>query len=112
MIASGMQTDAEVGAEERGAEFGNQLLYCVGARTEPAGEIAVEPHGVPGPVYEFMEQDRVERSGWGAGNQRARLMGFPIAPPKKRDTFGTVCMPFVRRLAPMVAKAYIVCAVI
>ena|ERR1039458_5171830 len=67
MIASGIQTDAEVGAEKRGTKLGNQLFYRIGARTEPTGEIAIEPHGVPRPVHELMEQNRVERFGWGAG---------------------------------------------
>jgi hypothetical protein len=51
MIASGIQTDAKVGAEKRGSKLGDQLFYGVCTRAELAGEIAVEPQRVARPMY-------------------------------------------------------------
>lgn len=52
--------DVEVGAQERGRQFRDQLLGRIGLGTESILKIAVEAFFAPAPVSEFMQFGRIE----------------------------------------------------
>jgi hypothetical protein len=63
MIDAGLRGDAEIGAEESGSEFGDELLDRIGLIAETLAELAIAAGLGAGPVRELAKQGRIVRFG-------------------------------------------------
>jgi hypothetical protein len=59
VIRARLIADAEIGTEEGGSEFGDQLLDCLGVIAETLAEFAVAAVRGAGPVGELVKERRI-----------------------------------------------------
>jgi hypothetical protein len=60
--ARGPDSDAELGAKERGTEFGNELFDGVGFTAKALGQVAIAAVGGSGPMHQLVQQGAARRS--------------------------------------------------